>query len=68
MPFQAQPTKAGTYRVKVYGTDKSHYWKYIPDLGHLIQLATVDESAKPTSLQFKVNMPMLHTSEKPADQ
>ena len=54
MSFQPQPTKAGTYRVKVYNTDKDHYWKYIPDSDCCIQLSAVDESDKPSNIQFKV--------------
>ncbi|KAK7463480.1 hypothetical protein VKT23_006829 [Stygiomarasmius scandens] len=56
MSFLAQPTKAGTYRVKVYDSDKDRYWKYIPDRDRWVQLATVDESTKPSSIQFKWNI------------
>lgn len=44
MAFQAQPTVAGVYRVKVYGTDRDCYWKYISDATRWISLQTVDES------------------------
>ena len=44
MSFQAYPTDAGQYRVKVYNTDKDRYWRYIPDRSRWIKLTTVDES------------------------
>ncbi|ESK95382.1 hypothetical protein Moror_3820 [Moniliophthora roreri MCA 2997] len=53
MSFQPQPTKTGTYRIKVYGSDKDRYWKYIPDKDRWIELTTVDDSNKPSSIQFK---------------
>jgi hypothetical protein len=56
MSFQPQPTKAGTYRVKVYGSGKDRYLKYIPDRDRWIQLTNLDESDKPSSIQFEVSM------------
>ena len=56
MSFQAYPTEAGTYRVKVYKTDKDHYWKYIQDRDRWVKLTTVDETAaNPSSLSFIVS-------------
>jgi len=55
MSFLAQPTKAGTYRIKVYDSDKDRYWKYIPDRDRWVQLTAIDESTKPSSIQFKVD-------------
>jgi hypothetical protein len=53
MAFQAQPTTKGVYRVKVFGTDKGSYWKYISDATRWIKLTTVDESSD----QFKARLP-----------
>ncbi|KIJ91507.1 hypothetical protein K443DRAFT_14331 [Laccaria amethystina LaAM-08-1] len=50
--FQPQPTKAGTYRVKVYDSDKDRYWKYMPDDGRSIQLTEVDEPDKLFGTKF----------------
>ena len=53
MAFQPQPTVAGTYRIKVYGTANDSYWKYICDVNPWIHMAyespwikmtTIDES------------------------
>ena len=65
MSFQAQPTTAGTYRVKVHGSNKDRYWKYIPDTERWIQLNAVDKSNKPSSIQFKVNIPLPPTYDSP---
>ncbi|KAI6132286.1 hypothetical protein EV401DRAFT_264952 [Pisolithus croceorrhizus] len=56
MAFQPQPTTSGTYRVKVFNGDDDTYWKYVPDKGLRIQLAKVDKSDKPSSIQFKWNI------------
>ena len=55
MSFQAYPTEPGTYRIKVYNTDKDHYWKYIQDRNRWVKLTKVDESEKPSSLSFLVS-------------
>ncbi|KAI5999547.1 hypothetical protein EDD15DRAFT_2160723 [Pisolithus albus] len=54
MVYQPQPTASGTYRVKVFNGNDDTYWKYIPDRDLWVQLAKVDKSDKPSSVQFKV--------------
>ena len=45
MPFQGEPTVAGTYRVKQYSSN--YYWKYIsdPDGTRWIQVDSLDENS-----------------------
>ena len=43
MSFQAQPTVAGTYRVKQYNSND--YWKYISDGTLWIKLDSLDENS-----------------------
>jgi hypothetical protein len=43
MTFQAQPTVAGTYRVKHYNSDI--YWKYISNGARWIQVNPLDENS-----------------------
>ena len=52
MPFQAQPTVAGTYRVKLF--DTNGYWKYKCDGIRYIEL---DFSLDKNSDLFKVYYP-----------
>ena len=54
MSFQPQPTKSGTYRVKVFNSNDDRYWKFVPDTYPWIQLATVDKSSESSSIQSKV--------------
>ncbi|KAI5989294.1 hypothetical protein EDD15DRAFT_1315096 [Pisolithus albus] len=56
MVYQPQPTASGTYRVKVFNGNDDTYWKYIPDRDLWVQLAKVDKSDKPSSVQFKWNI------------
>ena len=51
MPFQAQPTVDGTYRVKQYNSN--NYWKYVSDGTRWIQLDSLDENSD----LFKVYKP-----------
>ena len=57
MSFQAEPTVAGTYRVKQADTDG--YWKYIPEGTPWIQL---DHSLDKNSDLYKVYYPCNRTN------
>jgi len=60
-------TKDGIYRIKVYNSERDHYWKYDPS-SQRVQLATVDESEHSPGFLFKVDIFIIQISGSPLDQ